>query len=60
MSTETSIADEAVGDISSRQFVTFQVNGEVFAVAMAPVQEIIRVPQSGARAAGAYHLRRFG
>lgn len=45
MSTETSIADEAVEDISSRQFVTFQVIGEVFAVAMAPVQEIIRVPQ---------------
>ncbi|MYM39200.1 chemotaxis protein CheW [Duganella qianjiadongensis] len=29
----------------TRQFVTFMAGGEVFAVDMAPVQEIIRVPQ---------------
>lgn len=33
---------EALSD--TRQFVTFLVGGEVFAVDMAPVQEIIRVP----------------
>ena len=36
-------AREAVSDI--RQFVTFIVGTEVFAVDMAPVQEIIRVPE---------------
>ncbi|EIC23590.1 chemotaxis signal transduction protein [Thiorhodovibrio frisius] len=35
--------DEQVSDI--RQFVTFVVGEEVFAVDMAPVQEIIRVPE---------------
>lgn len=30
----------------SLQFVTFYLNGELFAVEMAPVQEIIRVPQT--------------
>jgi len=34
---------EAVSD--TRQFVTFLAGGEVFAVDMAPVQEIIRVPE---------------
>jgi purine-binding chemotaxis protein CheW len=34
---------ESVSD--TRQFVTFLVGGEVFAVDMAPVQEIIRVPE---------------
>ena len=29
---------------SDNQFVTFSVAGEMFAVPMAPVQEIIRVP----------------
>ena len=38
---ETSSADRA----SERQFVTFDVAGEMFAVQMAPVQEIIRVPE---------------
>ncbi len=37
-----SVAVEAVSDI--RQFVTFIVGTEVFAVDMSPVQEIIRVP----------------
>ena len=36
-------ADEQVSDI--RQFVTFFAGDEVFAVDMAPVQEIIRVPE---------------
>jgi purine-binding chemotaxis protein CheW len=36
-------SDEGVSDI--RQFVTFVAGDEVFAVDMAPVQEIIRVPQ---------------
>ncbi len=31
--------------LSDRQFVTFDVAGEMFAVPMAPVQEIIRVPE---------------
>jgi len=35
-------ADDAASD--TRQFVTFLAGGEVFAVDMAPVQEIIRVP----------------
>ena len=38
---ETGSADRA----SERQFVTFDVAGEMFAVQMAPVQEIIRVPE---------------
>jgi purine-binding chemotaxis protein CheW len=43
MSSDTeSVAVEAVSDI--RQFVTFIVGTEVFAVDMSPVQEIIRVP----------------
>lgn len=33
------------GSGQTRQFVTFMTGGEVFAVDMAPVQEIIRVPQ---------------
>jgi purine-binding chemotaxis protein CheW len=41
--TEEGDIDEAVTD--TRQFVTFLVGGEVFAVDMAPVQEIIRVPE---------------
>ena len=36
-------AGEAVSN--TRQFVTFLVGGEVFAVDMAPVQEILRVPE---------------
>lgn len=40
---ETGTDDDAVGD--TRQFVTFLAGGEVFAVDMAPVQEIIRVPE---------------
>jgi purine-binding chemotaxis protein CheW len=35
--------EESLGQ--SRQFVTFAVGGEVFAVEMLPVQEIIRVPE---------------
>lgn len=35
----------AEGASETRQFVTFLVGGEVFAVDMAPVQEIIRVPE---------------
>jgi purine-binding chemotaxis protein CheW len=31
--------------VTDRQFVTFNVAGEMFAVPMAPVQEIIRVPE---------------
>ena len=38
---ETGSTDRA----SERQFVTFDVAGEMFAVQMAPVQEIIRVPE---------------
>jgi len=38
----STVRDEAVSDI--RQFVTFIVGTEVFAVDMSPVQEIIRVP----------------
>ncbi|MEF8700515.1 MAG: chemotaxis protein CheW [Candidatus Accumulibacter sp. UW20] len=40
---EASTFDEEVSDI--RQFVTFIAGDEVFAVDMAPVQEIIRVPE---------------
>ena len=39
------VEDDADGAVSdTRQFVTFLAGGEVFAVDMAPVQEIIRVP----------------
>lgn len=42
----TSAEEEAVQSVSdTRQFVTFLAGGEVFAVDMAPVQEIIRVPE---------------
>lgn len=37
-------ADAAARAASERQFVTFNVAGEMFAVPMGPVQEIIRVP----------------
>jgi hypothetical protein len=37
-----SVADAA--EEASNQFVTFSVEGELFAAPMAPVQEIIRVP----------------
>lgn len=37
------VSEDDVSD--TRQFVTFLAGGEVFAVDMAPVQEIIRVPQ---------------
>jgi purine-binding chemotaxis protein CheW len=37
-------AFDAAGDTDVRQFVTFVAGDEVFAVDMAPVQEIIRVP----------------
>jgi purine-binding chemotaxis protein CheW len=40
---EVELAKEEVTE--SRQFVTFVVGNEVFAVDMAPVQEIIRVPE---------------
>lgn len=40
---ESPLTAETGGE--TRQFVTFQLNGEVFAVDMAPVQEIIRLPQ---------------
>jgi len=42
------VTQEATDEILSgtRQFVTFLVVGEVFAVDMAPVQEIIRVPDT--------------
>lgn len=38
------VSDDADEQADTRQFVTFVVGGEVFAVDMAPVQEIIRVP----------------
>ncbi|MCK6388209.1 MAG: chemotaxis protein CheW [Zoogloea sp.] len=48
MTTETldtpAAADGGDEQSDTRQFVTFLVGGEVFAVDMAPVQEIIRVP----------------
>jgi purine-binding chemotaxis protein CheW len=38
--------DDSLGtDSETRQFVTFMSGNEVFAVDMAPVQEIIRIPQ---------------
>jgi purine-binding chemotaxis protein CheW len=39
------VADDDAVEIDSRQFVTFFVGGEMFAVPMAPVQEIIRPPE---------------
>lgn len=42
VSDEQISSEEEISD--TRQFVTFVVSGEVFAVDMAPVQEIIRVP----------------
>ncbi len=51
MTSETTVEPSAVDDISvvaqasdTRQYVTFIAGDEVFAVEMAPVQEIIRVP----------------
>ena len=41
---ETLAASDADTALTDRQFVTFNVAGEMFAVPMAPVQEIIRVP----------------
>ena len=41
---ETSATPEQGAAVTDRQFVTFNVAGEMFAVPMAPVQEIIRVP----------------
>ena len=38
-------AAETGAAVTDRQFVTFNVAGEMFAVPMAPVQEIIRVPE---------------
>ncbi|BAU22817.1 chemotaxis protein CheW [Caldimicrobium thiodismutans] len=32
-------------EVSVNEFVTFQIEGEIFAINMAPMQEIIRVPQ---------------
>jgi purine-binding chemotaxis protein CheW len=40
-----SIADAVAAAATDRQFVTFHVANEMFAVPMAPVQEIIRVPE---------------
>ncbi len=37
--------DETLAETENRQFVIFVCNNEVFAVDMAPVQEIIRVPE---------------
>jgi purine-binding chemotaxis protein CheW len=42
---ETDAVPEAGAAVTDRQFVTFNVAGEMFAVPMAPVQEIIRVPE---------------
>jgi len=43
---QTADAPDAGGATSStRQYVTFMAGDEVFAVDMAPVQEIIRVPE---------------
>lgn len=41
---ETATTEAAIDADGARQFVTFVVGGEVFAVDMAPVQEIIRLP----------------
>ena len=51
MATDTAqVADGLVDALhtdsaETRQFVTFVTGGEVFAVDMAPVQEIIRIPE---------------
>jgi len=37
--------DEVAATVQGHQFVTFSVADELFAVPMAPVQEIIRVPE---------------
>jgi purine-binding chemotaxis protein CheW len=37
--------DASAATVAERQFVTFKLAGETFAVPMAPVQEIIRVPE---------------
>ena len=42
---DTAVAEETALSGETRQFVTFLVGGEAFAVDMAPVQEIIRVPE---------------
>jgi purine-binding chemotaxis protein CheW len=41
---QTELADELADDLLTRQFVTFHLQGEVFAVSMTSVREIIRVP----------------
>lgn len=43
--TDPDTADAAPRDGTEHQFVTFGIAGEMFAVPMAPVQEIIRVPE---------------
>jgi purine-binding chemotaxis protein CheW len=45
METPGAAADQAA-QTDARQFVTFSVGDEVFAVPMAPVREIIRVPET--------------
>ncbi|MFN7723571.1 MAG: chemotaxis protein CheW [Rubrivivax sp.] len=42
---DNAVAEEAPGTAQDNQFVTFAVANEMFAVQMAPVQEIIRVPE---------------
>jgi purine-binding chemotaxis protein CheW len=42
---DTAAPVDATAPASDNQFVTFSVAGEMFAVPMAPVQEIIRVPE---------------
>jgi len=47
LSEDVGVADEGdaeEGRVQDNQFVTFEVAGELFAVPMGPVQEIIRVP----------------
>lgn len=41
----TAVSNEVCNDIPQHQYVTFICNNEVFAVDMAPVKEIIRVPE---------------
>ena len=41
---DTSVGQSSGGSSDIRQYVTFEAGNEVFAVEMAPVQEIIRVP----------------
>ncbi|MDQ5908066.1 MAG: purine-binding chemotaxis protein CheW [Pseudomonadota bacterium] len=45
-STGGAILDDQAAHLEARQFVTFFVGQEVFAVPMAPVREIIRVPDA--------------